>query len=69
MKTEPADKAGVAAHQDQKVEIVNQFLQGADKIFYRKIKVDKTADRKRNKVQDQCIIIRIIIDKFYIHQN
>ena len=69
VEAKPADKAGIASHQDQQVEIFQQFWNGAYKIFYRKIKVDESADRQRNKIQDQGVVVGIVVNKFYIHKN
>ena len=63
VEAKPADKAGIAAHQDQQVEIFQQFWDGTYKIFCRKIKVDESADRQRNKIQEYFSLKVMIMPK------
>lgn len=69
MKTKPAHEGRVAAHQDQQRKILQHTAQRAKKILPCKVKINKTADCKRDEIHDQCIVVVIEINKFDIQQD
>ena len=69
MKTKPAHEGRVAAHQDQQRKILQYAVQRTQKILPCKVKINKTADGKRDEVHDQRIIVVIEINEFDIQQD
>ena len=69
VKAEPADKGGIGGQQAENREIPPDSLQHARKFFHRKIKIEESAGGKRQKVQDQLIVVGILVNKADVQQD